>query len=161
MYSTDNVYNEQLQTALLRVLENSKKFKSLNLTALPESLRISDSICEIMDAFLRSESVQTIEHVPCIPLSLFEDDRVNQKLVEFFSSCRSIKHFDVRDSGVRMFSEAMLKMLTALHDSNTAVNLHTLHLGDSGYYQCSFGRDAECNKSMWALLQNAHNLTHL
>ena len=51
-------------------------------------------------------------------------------------------------------------MLTALHDSNAADNLHTLHLGDSrnNYIDLS-GEGA--SDLLWAILQKAHNLRHL
>ena len=89
-----------------------------------------------------------------------------EKFAEIISTSRSIKHFDLRDKGVKMDASQTLKLLTALHDSNSLENLQTLHLGH--YDSQKIKEIAYCVLSgegsrdlLWDIVQKARNLQHL
>ena len=123
---TVKVEEEQLKTVLLSFIENAKNLKSFNL---PLTFSDAGDVCELLDALRRSESFNTIEHVPFLTQDIFDEEEVFEKIIEIIKTAPSIKHLDLRDTDVEMDEDQTLKVLTALNESNAAANLHTLHLG--------------------------------
>ena len=119
------------------------------------------SVATLLSAFLLSESVKNVEHVPIPAQNIANDNKVFEKIIEIINTSQSIKHLDLRYK-VKLDASQSLQLLTALHDSNAAANLQTLRLigDDWRHKEIDLSGDGAC-ELLWAILQKAHNLSYL